>query len=98
MDRLAKLLKDYVAQNPPTCGDMQVVVDKIYWAYMETNRMDSEKINKLYDDLRVRINLPLREYDEVLYTIGDLNLEYGRHAFMEGLKVAILLMQSTSDL
>ena len=98
MNSITELLKLYVDQNPPACGDAQVVVDKIYWAYMESNRMDSEKINKLYDDLRVRIKLPLREYDEVPYTISDLNLEYGRHAFMEGLKVGILLMQSTSDL
>ena len=55
MDRLAKLLKDYVAQNPPTCGDMQVVVDKIYWAYMESNRMDSEKINKLTKNICLAI-------------------------------------------
>ena len=97
MNSIAELLKHYVEQNPPACGDAQVVVDKIYWAYMESNRMDSEKINRLYDDLRVRINLPLREYDEVLYTISDLNLEYGRYAFMEGLKVGIVLMRNTSD-
>lgn len=93
MEWLAKLLKDYVAQNPPACGDARSVVDKIYWAYMETNRMDSKKLDALYEELRTRINLPLREYDEVLYTISDLNLEYGRHAFLEGLKVGMLLMQ-----
>lgn len=57
--------------------------------------MDSGKLDKLYEDLRARIKLPSREYDEVLYTISDLNLEYGRQAFMEGLKVGILLMQNT---
>lgn len=41
----------------------------------------------------MQINLPLREYDEVLYTISDLNLEYGRQAFSEGLKVGMLMMQ-----
>ena len=93
MSSLAELLKDYVSQNPPACGDAQTVVDRIYWAYMESNRMDSKKLDDLYEKLRSQINLPLREYDEVLYTIGDLNLEYGRHAFMEGLKVGMLLMQ-----
>ena len=93
MDWLVKLLKDYVAQNPPACGDTQTVVDKIYWAYMECHRIDSKMLNDLYENLRARINLPLREYDEVLYTISDLNLEYGRHAFLEGLKVGMLLMQ-----
>lgn len=95
MNSLAELLKDYAVQNPPACGDAQAVVDKIYWAYMESNRMDSGKLDKLYEDLRARIKLPSREYDEVLYLISDLNLEYGRQAFMEGLKVGILLMQNT---
>lgn len=92
MSNLAELLKDYVSQNPPACGDAQTVVDRIYWTYMESNRMDSKKLDDLYEQLRTQINLPLREYDEVLYTIGDLNLEYGRHAFMEGLKVGIVLL------
>lgn len=96
MDDLAELLRDYVAQNPPACGDAQAVVDKIYWAYMESNRMDGERINRLYEDLRARINLPLREYDEVLYTISDLNIEYGRHAFLEGLKVGLVLLHELS--
>lgn len=43
MKRLAELLKHCVEQNPPVCGDTQTVVDKIYWAYMESNRIDSKK-------------------------------------------------------
>ena len=34
MEKLAKLLKDYVAQNPPVCGDAQAVTDLLYWAFM----------------------------------------------------------------
>ena len=96
MNSLAGLLKDYVVQNPPACGDAQAVIDKIYWACMESNRMDGERINRLYKNLRAQIKLPQREYDEVLYTISDLNIEYGRHAFSEGLKVGLVLLHESS--
>ena len=95
MYSLAELLKHHVEENPEICRDAQIVVDKIYWAYMENNRIDSKKLDDLHEHLRMQINLPLREYDEVPYTISDLNLEYGRHAFMDGLKVGLLLMQDT---
>ena len=39
------------------------------------------------------MNLPLREYDEVLYIVSDLCLEHGRQAFSEGLKIGMLMMQ-----
>ena len=92
MKKLAQLLKSYVQQNPPNCGNAQDVVDQLYWCYMERNRIDNDKTNVCYDALRKKVNLPLREYDEVLYIVSDLCLEYGRHAFMEGLKVTMLLM------
>lgn len=92
MDRLAKLLKDYVAQNPPVCGDTQAVVDHLYWAYMESHRIDNSKTCECYAALREHVKLPMREYDEVLYIVSDLCLEYGRQAFMEGLKVGSILL------
>lgn len=93
MDRLAKLLKDYAAQNPPVCGDVQAVVDQLYWTYMEDHRSDNDKTREYYAILQEQVKLPMREYDEVLYTISSLSLEYGRVAFMEGLKIGMLLMQ-----
>lgn len=93
MNNFAKLLNCYVEQNPPICGDAQAVVDQLYWAYMENHRIDNDKSNECYAALREQVKLPMREYDEVLYIVSDLCLEHGRMAFMEGLKVGILLMQ-----
>ena len=93
MDRLAKLLKDYVVQNPTVCGDAQAVADQLYWAFMENHRSDNDKTREYYAILQEQVKLPMREYDEVLYTISSLSLEYGRVAFMEGLKLGMLLMQ-----
>ena len=97
MDRLAKLLKDYVARNPPVCGDAQAVADRLYWAFMENHRSDNDKTREYYAVLREQVRLPMREYDEVLYTVSSLSMEYGRIAFMEGLKIGMLLMQNTID-
>ena len=97
MDRLARLLKDYVAQNPPVCGDAQAVADQLYWAFMENHRSDNDKTRKYYAVLQEQVKLPMREYDEVLYTVSSLSMEYGRVAFMEGLKIGMLLMQNTFD-
>lgn len=94
MDGLAKLLKDYVAQNPPVCGDAQAVADQLYWVFMENHRSDNDKTREYYAILQEQIKLPMREYDEVLYTVSSLSMEYGRVAFMEGLKIGMLLMQN----
>ena len=93
MKKLAQLLRSYVEQNPPSCGNAQDVADQLYWCYMERNRIDNDKTNACYTALREKANLPLQEYDEVLYIVSDLCLEHGRLAFMEGLKVGMLLMQ-----
>lgn len=95
--KIAVILKSYVDQNPPDCGNVQDVVDRIYWCYMESNRVDNSKINDCYARLRKRVNLPLREYDEILYIVSDLCLEHGRLAFMEGLKVGMLLTQELGN-
>lgn len=43
MERLVKLLKNYVAQYPSVCGDAQAAADQLYWAFMENHRSDNEK-------------------------------------------------------
>lgn len=92
MSSLAELLKRYVEENPPACGDAQAVVDQLYWGFMENHRVDNDKTTEYYTILREQIKLPMREYDEVLYTVSSLSLEYGRIAFMEGLKVGLVLL------
>lgn len=95
-ETVAKMLKHYVEQNPPKSGDAQAVADQIYWHYLESNRMDNDKISASYATLREKAKMPSREYDEVLYVVSDLCIEHGRLAFLEGLKIGMLLMQEAS--
>ena len=46
MKELMDILKCYVEQNPPTCGDTQAVVDQLYWAFMENYRIDNDKTSE----------------------------------------------------
>lgn len=98
MKNLSEFLKSYAEQNLPVCGNAEAVVDLIYWAYMESNRIDNDKTNACYAALREKVSMPLREYDEVLYIVSDLCLEHGRLAFMEGLKIGMLLMQEMENI
>lgn len=95
MNSLSKTLKHYIEQILPDCGNAQDVADRIYWCYMESDRIDNDKTKACYAALREKVNLSLREYDEVLYIVSDLCLEHGRLAFMKGLKIGMLLMRET---
>ena len=97
MNELAYFLKRYVEQNPPACGDAQAVVDQMFWTYMENHRIDNDKISHCYSALRERVKLAMCEYDEVLYIVSDLCMEHGRIAFMEGLKVGMLLIREMEN-
>lgn len=93
MKTTAEILKSFVVSSPPKNGDAQAVADQLYWHCLENNRMDNDKISGYYSALREKVNLPLPDYDEILYIVSDLCTEHGRLAFMEGLKVGMMLMQ-----
>lgn len=94
---LTEMLKRYAEENPPDSGDARDVVEKLYWLYMERSRVGNEKVQTYYKTLREKVNLPLREYDEVLYTVSDLCLEYGRMAFIEGLRLGLALARELGE-
>ena len=92
MEKLVEVLQQYFTQNPPVYGDAESVLDMLFWHYTEYNQIDNEKIKTLFAKLRDYLNLPPQEYDEVFYIVSDLCIEQGRLAFMEGLKVGLMLL------
>lgn len=90
---IIEMLKSCAKENLPKSGDAQNVMDQMYWCYMECKQTDNDKIKACYAALRENVELPLWEYDEVLYIVSNLCTEHGRLAFMEGLKIGLLLMQ-----
>lgn len=93
MKGCTQMLKQYLEQNPPDCGDFKSVLDILYQNYTEHSSPDNAIICNLFAELRKLVNLPPKEYDPIYYVASDLCLEHGRLAFKEGLKVGMLLMQ-----
>lgn len=88
---------NHFAENPPQIGDADTVLDMIYWEYAEHNNIDNDNIKKLFKRLREIVPLNGREFDEVLYLVCDLSLEYGRLSFIGGCSIGIKLMSEASD-
>ena len=93
MEKLIEVLQKHFAQNPPAYGDAESVLDMLFWHYTEYNQIDNEKIKAQFAKLRDYLNLPLQEYDEVFYIVGDLCIEHSRLAFREGMRLILALLQ-----
>lgn len=96
MKRIIDAIKQQIDVAPLNYNGSATLLDMIYWCYVENNRVDNGTIRQLYERLRQQIQLPEKEYDHVLYTIGDLNSEYARLAFHAGLQSGFRLMQEVS--
>lgn len=96
MKDYTQILKRYLEQNPPNCGDCKFVLDVLYRNYTEHGSPDNEKICNQFAELRKLVNLPPKEYDPIFYVASDLCLEHGRLAFAEGLRVGIELILELS--
>ena len=90
-------IKQQIDTAPLNYNGSATLLDMIYWCYVENNRIDNDTIKQLYERLRQQIHIPEKEYDHVLYTIGDLNLEHARLAFHAGLQFGFRLMHEVSE-
>ena len=54
---------------------------------------DNEKIKEQFDALRKSVTISREEYDDFFYIVCSLCLEHGRLAFIEGLRLGVVLMQ-----
>ena len=93
MKKILQAITQSIEAHPPDYCNYDSLLDMLYWQYTETNSIDNEKIRGHFDTLRARIPLSRTEYDEIMYTICDLCLEHGRLAFIEGLRLGVVLMQ-----
>lgn len=91
MEKLVEILQQYFAQDPPSYGNAESVLDILYEYYMEHGSSDSEKIVNQFTVLRALVDLPPQKYDPIFYVVSDLCMEHGRMAFSEGLRMGIQL-------
>lgn len=91
------MLKEYVEQNLINYGEVESVLEILFWYYAEHGGLDSKQIADQFDVLRKLVNFPPKEYDNVFNVVSDLCLEHGRWAFREGMRLGMLLMCEMKD-
>jgi len=93
MKEILHAIQKSIAEHPPDYNGSGSLLDMLYWHYTESNALDNEKIKEQFESLRKLIILSREEYDELFYIASDLCLEHGRLAFIEGLRLGVVLMQ-----
>jgi len=94
MQQYIQALADYYKQNPPNHGNAESTLDLLYWHYVELNPIDNQKIRDNFAALRKQYpHLSLQEFDPICSTVSDLCIEIERLAFLEGLRLGVVLMQ-----
>ena len=93
-----KFLEEHFRQNPLNHGDMESVLEVLYWYYAENNPIDNQKIRDSFAKLRSQFsNLSLQEFDPIFETVSELCVEGQRLAFYEGLRLGVTLMLELTE-
>ena len=72
----------------------QNILDLLYDAYNDTTGMDNEAIKADFEELyRLMNGKPLKEVDEIIYTVCTLCRDHEKAGFVEGVKVGMSLAQ-----
>lgn len=97
MQQYIQALVDHYKQDPPNHGDAKSVLDLLYWHYAEFNPIDNQKIRDNFTNLRKQYShLSMQEFDPIFTTVSDLCVEHERRAFLEGLRLGVVLRQELS--
>ena len=95
MNTYMKKLEYYLEENKSDfLGDLGVVWERLYWAYIESNPTDSDLIRQKYLDLDTCIaKLTIRENDQVMDLLSNLCVEHEKAAFFAGLQTGLRLLR-----
>lgn len=94
MEQFMQIMKNHVSIHVPNFGDGESVLDLLYEAYAECNKMDDGTIKEDFDELyRLMSGMPLREIDKIIYPVCTLCRDHQKSGFVDGVKVGIRLQQ-----
>ena len=94
MKKYFDMLRSYVEQNPPNCGDADSVLGMLYECYNENSPYDNEQIRADFNELYQQMNgMPLREMDKIIYPVCKLCRDHEKAGFIEGIRLGVLLTQ-----
>ena len=96
MNKIAKLLDEYIAIHPFDSGDSdcETVLDQLYQAYAESHESGPPEIGDGFMELEEFLcELPLEDNNAVFNLCCRLCSAYERKAFLDGLQYGAYLMQ-----
>jgi len=94
MEEFNRILQAYVSTKDLNLGDGESVLDLLYEAYAECNKMDDGTIKEDFNELyRLMNGMPLREMDKIIYPVCTLCRDHQKSGFVDGIKVGIRLQQ-----
>lgn len=83
MIKYLKFLEEDFKQNPPNHGDMESVLEVLYWYYAGNNPIDNQKIRDSFAELRSQFpNLSVQKLGPIFTTVSELCVEDQRLAFL----------------
>ena len=91
MNEYLTALQTHLTTQQPTS---QNLLDLLFDAYNDTTGLDNEAIKSDFEELYQLMNgKPLKEVDEIIYTVCTLCRDHEKAGFVEGVKVGIGLGQ-----
>lgn len=87
-----KILRQHIADHAPNYGDWDAksVLEMLYVAYSEYNRVESTESKEGFDALYTSLSsLPLKTLDPIIDCVADLCHSHERDGFTEGLKLGV---------
>ena len=77
-----------------TDGSPQSILNMLFDAYNEINRMDDDKIKQDFHELYEQMNgMSLQEMDKIIYPVCKLCRDHQCVGFTDGIRIGVLLVQ-----
>ena len=100
MDEFLNTLQTKLATQQPNYPDnAESILEVLFDAYNESSGFDNAAIKADFEELyRLMNGKPLKEIDEIIYTICTLCRDHEKAGFVEGVKVGVSLTRETNTL
>ena len=99
MNEFLTALQTYLTTQQPNYPDnADSILEVLFDAYNESSGFDNAAIKADFEELyRLMNGKPLKEIDEIIYTVCTLCRDHEKVGFIEGIKVGMLLARETND-
>lgn len=98
LKKAAQILEEHFTEKHPQFGDVDSVLELLYWLYTEYNNLDNDQIREKFSELRKLSSVHDQEgsksFSDSIFTVAsELSLEYSRVSFVEGIRLGFMLFR-----